>query len=208
MRNIKKWLGIVGAGVMCFALGMTAVAAPSPSADGIVQEITASTDANGNAVDVEIVELTEEGKAATQQLDEAAFVKEMVGTDFVEGMEVLDIQEVEVIGDKSLIEWPLTLTFKVPGVVETTKVAVLHYDVEKKAWEKVDSKAGNGTIEATFHSLSPVAFVVDQNTMGSAASTGNATSPKTGESTVVMGFALVALLAAGGAWALSSKKRA
>lgn len=208
MRNIKKWLGIVGAGVMCFALGMTAVAAPSPSTDGIVQEITTSTDANGNAVDVDIVELTEEGKAATQQLDEAAFVKEMVGTDFVEGMEVLDIQEVEVIGDKSLIEWPLTLTFKVPGVVETTKVAVLHYDVEKKAWEKVDSKAGNGTIEATFHSLSPVAFVVDQNTMGSAASTGSATSPKTGESTVVMGFALVALLAAGGAWALSSKKRA
>ena len=208
MRNIKKWLGIVGAGVMCFALGMTAVAAPSPSTDGIVQEITTSTDANGNAVDVDIVELTEEGKAATQQLDEAAFVKEMVGTDFVEGMKVLDIQEVEVIGDKSLIEWPLTLTFKVPGVVETTKVAVLHYDVEKKAWEKVDSKAGNGTIEATFHSLSPVAFVVDQNTMGSAASTGSATSPKTGESTVVMGFALVALLAAGGAWALSSKKRA
>ena len=208
MRNIKKWLGIVGAGVMCFALGMTAVAAPSPSTDGIVQEITTSTDANGNAVDVDIVELTEEGKAAAQQLDEVAFVKELVGTDFVEGMKVLDIQEVEVIGDKSLIEWPLTLTFKVPGVVETTKVAVLHYDVEKKAWEKVDSKAGNGTIEATFHSLSPVAFVVDQNTMGSAASTGSATSPKTGESTVVMGFALVALLAAGGAWALSSKKRA
>lgn len=208
MRNMKKWLGIVATGVMCFALGMTAVAAPSPSADGIVQEITASTDANGNAVDVEIVELTEEGKTAAQQLDEAAFVKELVGTDFVEGMKVLDIQEVEVIGDKSLIEWPLTLTFKVPGVVETTKVAVLHYDVEKKAWEKVDSKAGNGTIEATFHSLSPVAFVVDQNTMGSAASTGSATSPKTGESTVVMGFALVALLAAGGAWALSSKKRA
>ena len=98
MRNMKKWLGIVATGVMCFALGMTAVAAPSPSADGIVQEITASTDANGNAVDVEIVELTEEGKAAAQQLDEAAFVKELVGTDFVEGMKVLDIQEVEGIG--------------------------------------------------------------------------------------------------------------
>ncbi len=40
--------------------------------NGIVQEITASTDANGNAVDVDIVELTEEGKAAAQQLDEAA----------------------------------------------------------------------------------------------------------------------------------------
>lgn len=208
MRNMKKWMGIVAASVMCFALGMTAVAAPSPTTGGIVQEITTSTDANGNAVEVEIVELTEEGKAAAQQLDDKTFVQELVGTEFVEGMEVLDIQEVEVTGDKALVQWPVTLTFKVPGVVETTKVAVLHYDSEKKAWEKVDSKAGNGTVEATFHSLSPVAFIVDQDTMGSAVSSGSATSPKTGESTVVMVFALVALLAAGGAWALSSKKRA
>lgn len=208
MRNMKKWMGIVAASVMCFVLGMTAVAAPSPTTGGIVQEITTSTDANGNAVEVEIVELTEEGKAAAQQLDDKTFVQELVGTEFVEGMEVLDIQEVEITGDKALVQWPVTLTFKVPGVVETTKVAVLHYDSEKKAWEKVDSKAGNGTVEATFHSLSPVAFIVDQDTMGSAVSSGSATSPKTGESTVVMVFALVALLAAGGAWALSSKKRA
>ena len=31
----------------------------------------------------------------------------------------------------------------------------------RKAWEVVTSKAGSGTIEATFDSLSPVAFVVD-----------------------------------------------
>lgn len=208
MRNMKKWMGIVVASVMCVAMGMTAVAAPSPSTQGVVQEVVAATDNSGNEVEVVIEELPAEGKEAAKQLESDDFVKELVGSDFVEGMKVLDVQEVRVEGDVSLVEWPLTLTFKVPGVVETTKVSVLHYDMEKAAWEKVPAKAGNGTIEATFESLSPVAFVVDQNTMDAATSNGSATSPQTGESAAVMGFALVALLAAGGAWALSSKKRA
>ena len=207
MKNMKKWMGIVVAGVMCMAMGMTALAAPSPSIQGVVQEIVSSTDKNGNSVEVVIEELTAEGKEAAAQLDNMDTVKELVGDAFVDGMKVLDIQEVHVGGDASLVEWPVTLTFKVPGVNANTKVAVLHYDMEKAAWELVPCKAGNGTIEATFESLSPVAFVVDQNTMD-AASTGSATSPQTGESAVVMGFAVVALLAAGGAWALSSKKRA
>ena len=208
MRNMKKWMGIVVAGVMCVAMGMTAVAAPSPSTQGIVQEITSATDKNGNSVEVVIEELTPEGKEVAKQLESLDTVKELVGDAFVEGMKVLDVQEVTVKGDSSLVEWPVTLTFKVPGVVETTKVAVLHYDMEKKVWESVPCKAGKGTIEATFESLSPVAFVVDQNTMDATVSNGSATSPQTGESAAVMGFALVALLAAGGAWALSSKKRA
>lgn len=208
MRNMRKWMGIVVAGVMCVAMGMTAVAAPSPSTQGVVQEVTAATDNSGNNVKVAIKALPAEGKEAAKQLENADFVKELVGSDFVEGMKVLDVQEVSVEGDAASVEWPLTLTFKVPGVVETTKVAVLHYDMEKAAWEKVPAKAGKGTIEAKFESLSPVAFVVDQNTMDKGASNGSATSPQTGESAAVMGFALVALLAAGGAWALSSKKRA
>lgn len=207
MRNMKKWMGIVVAGVMCVAMGMTAVAAPSPSTQGVVQEITSATDKNGNSVEVVIEELTPEGKEVAKQLESLDTVKELVGDAFVEGMKVLDVQEVTVKGDSSLVEWPITLTFKVPGVLETTKVAVLHYDMEKKVWESVPCKAGKGTIEATFESLSPVAFIVDQNTMASG-TTGSQTSPQTGESAVVMGFALVALLAAGGAWALSSKKRA
>ena len=208
MRNMKKWMGILVAGVMCVAMGMTAVAAPSPSAQGIVQEVVSATDKNGNDVEIVIEEMSPEGKEAAAQLDNMDTVKELVGDAFVDGMKVLDIQEVKVKGDASLIEWPVTLTFKVPGVNENTKVAVLHYDLEKSAWESVPCKAGKGTIEATFESLSPVAFIVDQNTMDAATSNGSATSPQTGERTAVMGFALVALLAAGGAWALSSKKRA
>lgn len=202
MKSMRKWLGIVAAGVMCFAMGTTVLAAPSPSANGVVNEISAATDANGNAIKAEITKLDAVGEAAVKELDSVDTVKTLLGDAYVEGMEVLDAQEVTV---PEGTVFPATLTFKVPGVVEGTKVAVLHYDVEKKAWEVVESKAGNGTIEATFNSLSPVAFVVDKDTM---ASTGNATSPKTGESTVVMVFALVALVAAGSAWALSTKKRA
>lgn len=204
MKSMKKWMGIVAAGVMSMALGMTAIAAPSPSVNGIVQAITEATDADGNVITADLEELDETGNAAVEQLKDMTIVKELLGDEFVEGMEILDAQEVSV---PEGTKFPATLTFRVVGVVPTTKIAVLHYD--GTAWEKVSSKAGEGIVEATFDSLSPVAFVVDRNTMSSStASTGSTTSPKTGESTAVMGFALVALLAAGGAWALSAKKRA
>lgn len=200
---MKRWMGIVAAGVMSLALGMTALAAPSPSTNGIVQTISTAVDANGTAVEAQLTALDETGTAAVATLNETA-LQELLGDSFVEGMEVLDAQEVTV---PEGTVFPATLTFVVPGVTTSTKVAVLHYN--GSAWEVVPSTAGNGTIEATFESLSPVAFVVDKNTTSSAsATTGSATSPKTGESAVVMGFALVALLAAGGAWALTTKKRA
>lgn len=202
MRSMKRWMGIVAAGVMSLALGMTAIAAPSPSTNGIVQAITSATDADGNVLTADLKELDEAGDAAVEQLKDMTIVKELLGDEFVEGMEILDAQDVSV---PEGTKFPATLTFRVVGVVPTTKIAVLHYD--GTAWEKVSSKVGEGIVEATFDSLSPVAFIVDKNTMSST-STGSATSPKTGESTVVMGFALVALLAAGGAWALSTKKRA
>lgn len=202
MRNMKKWMGIVAAGVMSLALGMTAIAAPSPSTNGVVQQVTAETDANGNTIQAEITALDAAGTAAVAELEDMTVVKDLLGDEFVEGMEILDAQEVTV---PEGTVFPATLTFTVPGVVATTKIAVLHYD--GSAWEKVPATAGAGTIEATFDSLSPVAFVVDKATTATG-SASTATSPKTGESTVVMGFAVVALLAASGAWALNTKKRA
>lgn len=116
---------------------------------------------------------------------------------FVEGMEVVDVREVTVTGDN--VEFPLTITFKVPGVLETTKVAVLHY--VDGAWKQETAKAGQGTITATFDSLSPVAFVVDKNTAAS-----SSTSPKTGESMAVTMAAVVVVVAAAGAFAFRKKE--
>ena len=198
MRNrMKKWCGLVMAAVMVCAMGMTAFAANSPTSTGVVNKITSAVDKNGNSVDVEITEMPEEYKEVAQEIKNIDKVKELLGNQFVDGMEVVDVRNVEVIGDASLIEWPIIITFEVPGVLSTTKVAVLHYSDEKKAWEVVPSKAGNGTIEATFDSLSPVAFVVDKNTSASAAGSDSVTSPKTGEGMTasILGISAIVLFA-------------
>ena len=200
MRNgMKKWCGFVMAAVMVCAMGMTAFAANSPTASGVVNKVPSAVDKNGNAVKVEIRAIPEEYKEVAQEIKNIDKVKEVLGNQFVEGMEVVDVQDVVVVGDKSKLEFPLTLTFKVPGVLSTTKVAVLHYSDEKKAWEVVPSKAGNGTIEATFDSLSPVAFVVDKNTSASAAGSDSVTSPKTGEGMTASILGISAIVSFAGA---------
>ena len=196
MRNgMKKWCGFVMAAVMVCAMGMTAFAANSPTASGVVNKVPSAVDKNGNAVKVEIRAIPEEYKEVAQEIKNIDKVKEVLGNQFVEGMEVVDVRDVVVVGDKA--EFPLTITFEVPGVLSTTKVAVLHYSDEKKAWEVVPSKAGKGTIEATFDSLSPVAFVVDKNTSASAAGSDSVTSPKTGEGMTasILGISAIVLFA-------------
>ena len=196
MRNgMKKWCGFVMAAVMVCAMGMTAFAANSPTASGVVNKVSSAVDKNGNAVEVEIQAMPEEYKEVAKEIESIDKVKEVLGNQFVEGMEVVDVQDVVVVGDKA--EFPLTISFEVPGVLSTTKVAVLHYSDEKKAWEVVPSKAGNGTIEATFVSLSPVAFVVDKNTSASAAGSDSVTSPKTGEGMTasILGISAIVLFA-------------
>ena len=129
-------------------------------------------------------------------------LKELLGDAYTEGMEVVDVKDITV---PEGTEFPVTITFTVTGVTETSKVAVLHYDTTAKKWEKVESKAGNGTITATFTSLSPVAFVVDKNTVSSSSSTtagststSGTTSPKTGETNVMMWAGMVAVAALAG----------
>ena len=77
----------------------------------------------------------------------------------------------------------VTLTFEVSGVKAGQKVTVLHM-LPDHNWEILPGTAGNGTVTATFTSLSPVAFVV------------GATSPKTGETLPV--FALLAVICLAG----------
>ena len=92
--------------------------------------------------------------------------------------------------------------------------------------EKVESKAGDGTVTATFTSLSPVAFVVDKATAASTTTTNkgtttttnkgttssttasaSTTSPKTGETNVMMYAGIVAVAAVAG-MAVTRRKRA
>lgn len=190
-KRMKKFFGAAMATVMMFAMSATAFAAGSPVANGTVNTVTKAVDASGNAVDVKIQAMPEEYKAVAEEIKNIDNVKTVLGDAFVEGMEVVDVQDVVVDGNAT---FPLTITFKVPGVVSGTKVAVLHYNTEKSAWETVESKAGDGTITATFpESLSPVAFVVDKNT-AAGAKDGAKASPKTGEGMAVPFAATAAVI--------------
>lgn len=193
----KKIMGVILAAMMVSMMGMSALAAPSKRIDSVVTETEKAVDKNGNAVEVKISDVPEANKAAADEIKNVAKVKEVLKDSFVEGMEVVDVREVTVTGDN--VEFPLTITFKVPGVLETTKVAVLHY--VDGAWKQETAKAGQGTITATFDSLSPVAFGVDKNTAAS-----SSTSPKTGESMAVTMAAVVVVVAAAGAFAFRKKE--
>ena len=185
----KKLTALVLAVVCAMALGMTAFAAGSPSAGSVGSSAASATDKNGDAVEVTF-------GSSSVAAPSGADLQKLLGDAFVEGMAVRNVMDVSVPAGT---EFPVTITFNVSGVTADSHVAVLHYN--GSAWEVVSSKAGNGTVTATFTSLSPVAIVTDA--AGSAAS-GDA-SPKTGEPAVAL-IGVVALLAAAGACGL--KKRA
>lgn len=200
MKNLKKRIfGMFMAMSLVLMMGFQAVAADSPSTDGIVTEAIEAVDKNGNSVEVDVLPLPEEHKQLGEEIKAPAMLKSVLGSAYVDGMEVIDVREVVVVGDASLVEFPLTITFKVPGVLATTKVAVLHY--VDGAWQVEPSKAGNGTITATFDSLSPVAFVIDKNTSSSAV-----TSPETGENTAIPAVGAVVIAAVFGAVVLRKKE--
>lgn len=191
----KKVLGIVLAGTLSIAMGITAFATPSPEKNAIVTEYTEAVDKNGNNVEIIIEDLTEEGKEAAKLLQDKQTLKEIIGDNYVDGMEVIDVREVRAIGNPV---FPVTITFKVPGVLASTNVAILHY--ENGAWTEEPSKAGKGTITATFDSLSPVAFVVDKNTSASSTE-----SPKTSETPTVAVALVVGIVALASAVMLKKK---
>ncbi|MDY2628724.1 MAG: LPXTG cell wall anchor domain-containing protein [Lachnospiraceae bacterium] len=206
---MKKVIAFMCAVMLTLGMTATLYAAPSVTVSGIVTEITETKDANGNAVDVTINEVPEQYTEAVQEIKSEDTLKEVLGDAYEEGMQVVDVKNITVPEGTA---FPVTLTFKVAGVTESSSVAVLHFDTAAGVWETVDSKAGNGTITATFTSLSPVAFVVDQKTAASVSGAGsNGQTPSTGDAgTGILPTVLIAVAALAGAGLIlfSRKKRA
>lgn len=213
---MKKLVAALCAAVMTVGMAVNVFAAPSPSVSGVVTAVESAKDADGNAVDIKIETVseaeaeqhfTEEEKAAVAEIKESkekfeAIAKEALGDKFEEGMELVDIRNLYVPEGVN-VTFPLTITVKVTGVTEASKVAVLHYTNGK--WEDVNAVAGNGTVTFTVNSLSPFAFIVDANTAKNAGST---TSPATGEANTMVWVAIVAVAAAAGMVVTYRKKRA
>ena len=225
---MKKFIALACAAVLTVASAVTAFAQPSVSVSGVVTAVTTATDKDGKAVNATISEVPAEYSSAVAEVKTAEKLKELIGSEYTSTMQVVDVKNVTV-PDGTV--FPVTITFKVTGVTASTKVAVLHYNTATKAWEKVESKAGDGTVTATFTSLSPVAFVVDKATAASTTTTNegtttttnkgttsststtgsktasSTTSPKTGETNVMMYAGIVAVAAVAG-MAVTRRKRA
>lgn len=199
--RLKRFISAAAAAVLALSLSLTAFAAPSATISGIVTVDAKDNgiDGNGNAITATLSDVPAEYQDVVADIRRPETLRALLGSAYVETMSVVDVRDVTV-PDGTV--FPVTIRFNVPGVTANTKVAVLHYDTEKKAWEVVESKAGQGTITATFTSLSPVAFVVDKSTSAST------TSPQTGEHSMVVLFGAAAVVAACGAVGLSRKKRA
>lgn len=175
-----KTIGLALAAAAC--IGMTAFAAPSPTASTPVSDTAVSgTDADGQAIDISDIIITSEIPSEyadvvneiqteagfTQVVNDLDLVK-VTGASSAENLTLLDVKDVYVKGN---VKFPVTLTFSVKGVVSTTKGTILHYN--GTAWEVIDTTMGNGTMTGTFDSLSPVAFVVDKTTLQGAEGSGS-----------------------------------
>lgn len=209
-KSMKKIICMIMATVMIMAMGVTAFAAESPNANGVVTS-KAGQDAKGTAFSFSMKAYAEDFNTAVASVQSANGLKAVMGSAYIDGMEVIDVRSVSL--DNANVTYPIKLTFNVPGVTAGTKVAVLAYVNDK--WVMLECVAGNGTITVTFENaeqLQAVAFVVDKNTVTgslqtSGAATGNKVSPKTGESTEIPAmFAVAILLLIGGAYCLRKKE--
>lgn len=194
---MKKFTSLVLATVLSCMMGITAFAAgSSPEISGVVTEINKAVDKNGNAVEVTLKQVADE-KLVSDIKENFKSVLEAAGIEVTKGMEVVDVKDVSV---PEGTEFPVTITFKVAG---DTKVEVLHYTGTE--WEVVKSEAGEGTITATFNSLSPVAFVIDKDTMSPVGST-STEAPRTGMGMAVPTAIVIGAVAVIGFVALGKKK--
>lgn len=203
-----KKLAVLLAALLVLSCGTTFLAAPSPELGGspspelggtpspelpgdedttpddvkvAIKDATA-VDASGNVVKVILNKVTE---AIEKEAADAAKEKS-------NGSQVLAIVDVKVEG----ATFPLTITFNVDGIkaADKGKIYLLH-EKANGYWEVIHpSEVADGTITATFDSLSPVAIVkvADATT----------TLPKTGAPVVLP---VVALICAAGAAGCAKK---
>lgn len=199
-KIIKRAAAVVCGTALAATMTLSAFALPSPSVSGFVKGVQSAVDANGNAVNI-IVQLVADAKfdAAEQKAVDAlranptAELKRILGSEYKDTLQLVDIRNVKIDGDASKVKFPVTVTFDVPGVTASSEAILLHYVEKDNRWEVIHAKTGDKTIEASFNSLSPVAFVVDTTTATNMDKT-DKTSPKTGEPAVPMG-AIVAVIA-------------
>ena len=191
---MKKRIAALLVALLVLSMG-TPVFAASPSSDNTSASTEASAAAKAEAAalasGVEASNVVVNGQnieVTISSVDPATVseAKKVAEINLPASATVLKVVDVSLPVDFEKV----TLTFEVSGVKAGQKVTVLHM-LPDHNWEILPATAGNGTITATFTSLSPVAFVV------------GATSPKTGETLPV--FAILAVICLAGTVVCSRK---
>ena len=184
-KMLKSLAGIAIMLVLVVGVVGTVFAATSKQ-DGV--EVSSDTSFSIGATSGQWTALTEEKAAA------------IIGGG-VQASELKIIWQHEIDADGSNI----AMTFTADGVSASQTLYVFHNDFPTAdEWSKVASAAGN-TVTATFPHLSPVALVVytPSGTQG-----GGETSPKTGETNVLLFIALAAIALGGVTAFVVAKKKA
>lgn len=208
MKKLIAWISVAA---ITLTMSLSAFALPSPTVSGFVKGARSAIDTEGRSVKIIVqtvaeaqADFTPEEKKAIEEIKSEKKLREIMGFNWEDGMQLADIRNIKIDGDASSVKFPVTITFDVPGITTKSKVTLLVFNEETGKWEIVNCKVGNSTVTATFNFLGLVAFVVDTDTANVMQST--ITSPKTGESdfSIYAGIVLVAVL--GGAFLWMYKK--
>lgn len=218
---MKRLVASIMAAAMVLTMSLSAFALPSPTVSGFVKGVSTAVDKNGKSVKIGIrtiadmeANLTEAEKTAVTDIKDKQKLRSIMGANWEDGMQLADIRYLQIDGDASLVTFPVTLTFNVPGVTANSKVKILIFNKETGKWEVLGCKVTKDTVTATFDYLGLVAFVVDTNTAnamdasnpsntsgttnGSGGTSGK-TSPKTGQPDVPIGAGIAVAVVIGGA---------
>ena len=179
---MKKKIAVVLTALMVMAMGTTAFAATSPTtktSETTTTEATAYANVTEAADGIVIDGVASTAvKAVTTAQVEAAQTQAVASVaPTAKVLQMIDVT-LPVSFEKA------QLTFSVNGVTAGQKIAVLHQKHDG-SWEVINpDSVGNGTVTATFTSLSPIAFVAYN------------ASAQTGETTPVLPI-IVLICAAG-----------
>ncbi len=158
MRKLSLVIAAVLAGTMIF--GASAFAAGSSTTTTTTAPTEQNTAAHSYSNNVSAASVVVDGAAASVVLAPVSVAKVNEANAQAKAVvaptaQVLHMVDVEFAGNFG----KATITFNVGGVVAGQKIMVLH-QLDDGSWEKITPDAvGNGTVTATFTSLSPVAFV-------------------------------------------------
>lgn len=168
MKKFTKLAAVMAAVVMVVGCSMTAFAATSTSTvSATAKDVSAVSAKTADGAAVAVAEVTE---AVVTDAQKAAVA--LVGQNA--GANAGSVQVEKVFELNATLSGSTSITIEVPGITAGQKVAVLHQKADGTWESRPVTNVSNGSVTATFDSLSPVAVV-------------SYASPKTGMSFPVAG---------------------